>query len=587
MNQDNNNQEIFGQKSNNANDINASQMGAVNTNMNTYLSNGNVQSNSNRTINNVNSINIPQINVNNTQNKDFNQYQQPINHQNLQSNNNKSNKKNIGIITIIVIFIVIGIIVVYNLKSSDSKKDNNINDSVKITGSVELLKEYEKNGYDIRLAKGFDNGPYFKYINNIEKWQQIIDMNGKAIFKLDLSNEQHNIFYIKDGYFIDRVFGDNEFQIIDYEGNKKVFNIDYDLNSYYNENILYYSYQKDINTTITQAYNLKTEKVLWEINGANPFVLENGNVVLQESKYNKKNKIVDGKTGETLIESSDDKKNIYITESCYYNADDNKIEIYNYNNELLSSYNLINNDNEYHELAAVLSTGGFVIKIVDKNSNSDLKQYKVFNKNGKEIMTFEGEKVTSNSLFTQPYGGGNVEKNSTTKYSFLNDNQNKDNPLTYIIYQDDTIIKAYKVSTIGNYTIGCVDEDCNNVEIINLETKEEKKLDEKLKSEFSSPINNSYFIVNASVYDSDNSYYVYNKNFEKIYSSKNSLYVVNDEYFLEVEKSEQEHSNIYLVNIQNLNKNLLDTNGLYDFHTANNIVTYEFNGNKQWLYKFK
>ncbi len=516
--------------------------------------------------------------------------QQPI--QNNYPNEPKQNKSKskwivIGAILGVIVIAVILFLVLSKSSntSTNSSEDSVTKNNVKITGSVTLVKQYDKDAYKIRLAKGFENAPYLKYVNDIENWEQVLDMNGKVLFTVDRSTLLCGTIYIKDGYFKTSEAGDSKFYIHDIKGKKNTFDTAYNLNVFYKDGILYYSFEKD--GSKTQAYDLKTGKVLWEIKGSNPFMLENGKIVLQESKYNTKNKIVDGKTGETLIESKNENEKLYVTESCYYIVDDTKVDVYDYNSTKLSTYNLVNDDNYKHILTTVLSNGGYVIRIYDKKNYTSLDQYKVYNKNGKEILSFEGKNVDSNALYTQPYGGGYVQKNSTTKYSFVNDNQNSYRPYTYIIYEDGTIEKLYSISKISDYIVGYVDKDCTQIKIMNLETKESKVLDEKLKNEFSTPSNNTYFIIASNMYDNENKYYVYDKDYKKIYSSNHMVYVVNDEYFLELGQSSQEQSQIYLINAKTLNKTLLETTGVYDFHNENNIVTYEFNGNKQWLYKFK
>ena len=487
--------------------------------------------------------------------------------------------------TIVIMAVLFLVLSHPSSNSTNSAEDSFNKNSVKITGSVSLVKQYDRDGYTIYLARGFENDPYFKYINDVEKWEQVIDMNGKVLFTVDRSTAFGGTIYIKDGYFKTGEIGDSKFYIHDINGKKNTFDTAYDLNMFYNNGILYYSFEKD--GSKSQAYNLKTGKVLWEINGSNPFVLENGMIVLQESKHYHKNKIVDGKTGETLIESKNENEELYVTESCYYLVDDAKVDVYDYNNTKLSTYNLVNDENYKHSLTTVLSNGGYVIRIYNKKQYNSLEQYKVYNKNGEEILSFEGKNVNTDSLYYQPYGGGYVKKNTSTKYSFVNDNQNSYNPYTYIIYQDETIDKLYSISKIGDYIVGYVDKDCTQLKIINLKTKESKVLDEKLKNEFYTPKNNNYFIIHSNIYDNEYDYYVYNKDYKKVYSSNNTLSVVNDEYFLEIDQNDHQQSKIYLVNAKTLNKTLLETTGVYDFNTENNIVTYELNGNKQWLYKFK
>lgn len=511
---------------------------------------------------------------------------------NNQNFNNRPPKKiNMGlIIGIIVIVAVVGVGVVFGSKLlSNNGKGNSSNKSYdednKITGNIELLGEYKKDAYQLMLARGFEDGPFFKYIDEGSKTEDILDKNGKILFTRESSTVLHNISYIGDGYFADSGYADNTFHIFDVKGNKQTFNTERDNTFYYEDDILYYSYLKN-NIGITQAYDLKNKKVLWEVEGGiNPFLLENDKIILQKSIYNASKLIVDKKTGE-LVKIPDSEKS-YATENAYYLVNGNSIDVYDYNNNKLSTFNLENNDDYSLHLETLLNTGGFVIRKYDKKKYSPNKLYTIYNKNGKEIFSIETDEVSADSLYTYTYGGGIAKKRSSSKYSILKAEKSTYRPKTYIIYEDDSYLELYGISICGKYAIGYVSRDDERVKIINLETKEENILSENLENIFTSSINNTYFIILADYSDNDNNYIVYDNKFNKIYSTNNNLIVINDDYFMEIDTSEQQQSKIYLINKNTLDKKLLETKGVYDFNTSNNLVTYEFNGTKQWLYKFK
>lgn len=537
-------------------------------------------------------------------------YQQPINQMNMQQrtpqpintfeSGNTSNqnfnskppkKMNLGlIIGIVAVVAVVGVGVVFGSKLlSNNEKDNNLNnlngEDIKITGNIELIGEYKKDAYQIRLARGFEDGPFFKYVNEYNKTEDILDKNGKVLFTMESSTGFHNISYIGDGYFEDSGYAKDTFQIIDIKGNKQTFNTGYKNTFYYENNVLYYSYLKD-NINTTQAYDLKNKKVLWEVEGGiNPFVLENDKIILQKSTNDASKLIVDKKTGELVKTPASEK--IYATENAYYLVNENSIDVYDYNNKKLSSFNLENNDNYSLKLETLLNTGGFVVKKYNKKKYSSNSLYTIYNKNGKEILNIETDGVSADSLYTYTYGGGIAKKQSNSKYSILKVEKSDYRAKTYIIYEDDSYLELYGISICGKYAIGYVSKDDERVKIVNLETKEEKILSENLENIFTSSINNTYFIMKADYSDKDNNYIVYDNKYNKIYSTNNTLKVINNDYFMEIDTSEKQQSKIYLINKNTLDKKSLETKGVYDFNTSNNLVTYEFNGTKQWLYKFK
>ena len=167
---------------------------------------------------------------------------------------NEKNRKILitGMICIAIVLIASGTVINYKSKknfNTGSKKDPSIN-SVKITGNSILAEEYNNDGYET-------------------------------------------------------------IKIIDYKGNQKTFKIGFYSTFYYQDGILYYSYSKSIDKMInysTRAYDLKKDKVLWDVNGTNPFVLENGKIVLQKDNnvgdYVNDDIVVDKNSGETLVKST-------------------------------------------------------------------------------------------------------------------------------------------------------------------------------------------------------------------------------------------------------------------------------------------
>lgn len=492
-------------------------------------------------------------------------------------------KMNLGlIIGIVAVVAVVGVGIFFcsNLISKN-KNDNNLSElndeDIKITGNIELIGEYKKDEYKI-LTRVYEDGNFFRYVDNYNKTLDILDKNGKVLFTMD---NLANISYIGDGYFENSGFAEDTFQIIDIKGNIQTFNTEYDNTFYYENDVLYYSY---LNTT--QAYDLKNKKVLWKVEGGiNPFVLENGKIILKNSENVTNKLIVDEKTGKLV--KTPDSKEIYATENAYYLVNENSIDVFDYNNKKLSSFILEENDDYSLLLETLLNTGGFVIKKYNKKEYFSNSLYTIYNKRGKEILTIETNGISVDSLFTYKYGGGIAKKQSNSKYSILKAEKENYKAKTYIIYEDDSYLELYDVSICGKYAISYVSKNDERIKIVNLETKEEKILSENLEKNFTSSKNNTYFIIKADYSDKYNNYIVYDNKYNKIYSTNNTLKVINDDYFMEIDYSKQQQSKIYLINKNTLEKKLLETKGVYDFNTSNNLVTYEFNGTKQWLYKFK
>lgn len=507
----------------------------------------------------------------------------------------KKNRKFLitSMICIAIVLIASGTIINYKSKknlNTDSKKEPSIN-SVKITGNSILAEEYNNDG-DNKLVYNTYIYPYLEYSSAKENKTKILNADGKVLFTLDGDSSKHEIHYIGDGYFAsteNKNDGYETIKIIDYKGNQKTFKIGFYSTFYYQDGILYYSYSKSkdkMTNYSTRAYDLKKDKILWDVNGTNPFVLENGKIVLQKDNnvgdYVNDDIVVDKNSGKTLVKANKDDEKLYTTESCYYRVTKSKVEVYDYDNNKLSSFDLVNNDKYQYSLVEILSTGGFVINIYQKD-NYNSEQYKVYNKKGKEILSIKGKKMKANSIYTYVFDGGISTKNSSPKYSILTDKTGAYEP-SYIIFDDDTIEKIYDVERFKNYVVGYEKKGRDTPKIINLTTKKVSTIKEKLITTYiESPKNNTYFAIHN--YDFKHTG-IYDGELNKIYETTNSIKAVNDEYFLETDYK-GEKSIYYLVNVKTLEKNKLTTNGAYSFSTENNLVTHTFDGKKQFLYKFK
>ena len=507
------------------------------------------------------------------------------------SNNNKSKKgfKIILIILVIGLLVGAGILFVPKLFNKNSSGSG---DKVKITGSVELIKEFKKDGNDIRLARGFENGPYFKYVNEKEDKESILDMNGNTLFDVPSSSYTTNVYYINDGYFAYTSYGSDKFNIYNIDGTKKEFNRMPDCDVYYKDGKIYYTYDdKGANVVDGDVivYDLKNNKELWKNHtGATAYAIDNDILIIKKS-YNKQDVMLEkASTGEEI--KTPECEHLLASFSAYYAVYSDKVEVYDYNNKLLSTYNLESNENYYTELVTVLNTGGYVIGRYNKQKY-EYDLYTIYNKNGKEVAHYDAEydsTAISDGLYSTGFSGVIIDDYSSPKYAFLQVDDSSYRPKSYIIFDDDTYYELYDVQVKGKYAIGYIEEKVDKVKVINLETKEATDLDEQLRTEFKLPDGDTNYLIIPTSYDNkDYAYVVYDKNFKEILKIDNNIDVnpVNEDYFLKAVPGD--NAKISLINANTKKESVLDTKGRYNFNTENNLVTYEYNGNKQWLYKFK
>lgn len=518
------------------------------------------------------------------------------------------NKKGIGLITLIIIIaviLVIGGVILFSVINKNSTNGDNSgtsnnnfqNEKINnIKGNIKLVKKYESSGNKGKLGEFL--GSYFA-INNSESILNgnvdIIDEKGNIIFSENYSTSIP-IQYLGDNYFAQINVNGN---IVIKKDGKDVFSYipgGKGYYFYYKNDILYYSYTKDGNI-YSEAYDLKSKKSLWKVNGKNPFLLENGYVAISDSN-NIYSNIIDSKTGKSLIDNINDGEKLFISEGAYYKIKQNDyIEAYDYKNNKLSHMDIKNTDTiEYS--TQILSNGGYIINEFYKSDWT--RVYKIYDKTGKLLINGSGSVKTTDLYSQTNYYGALMKKTSSKDYSLVF--KDKTEKRDFVIYEDGTIIELYD-SNIGKtfsyeenklnsriYVTGYAEDgdsfDKNRkVKVVNLKTKENTILNERVDNDgliMASP-NNKYFILKASISDeTNNEYYVYNNKFEKIYESEKNLKVVNDEWFIETYDT-----TISIININTKENKKLEVEGKYDFNNATNLVTYSLDGKNQWLYSFE
>ena len=497
------------------------------------------------------------------------------------------NPKKIGIVivtAVLVVIIVVCLIFLLTKKgdkdkkedAKDSNQNSGIQESVNITGDIEQIKEYARNddsGYTLFASEELD--PYLIYRVDDDEYQ-VLDVNGKVVYT---KNHEPGV-YLGDGYFLDYENTSNaeKHTVLNVDGLEESFDHAREVLSYYQNGIWYHSYYMYDGqfTKYTQAYDLKNKKMLWENkDGIDPYILENGKMVLKTSKDGAGKIIVDKDTGKVLIKANDENETLYATEGAYYRVTDTELSVYDYDNNKLSSYTFQKTDGNT-KLETLLSTGGYVIRDVYEEYPPS---YTVYNKNGKVLLSFRGTGATARSLYTYAPGVDVANKYSTTKYSVLTVDGSTHYKASYIIYDDDSYVVLYNMQNIGEYAIGCVDSNCESYKMINLETRQEKVISELRSSYFERADNSEYWSASGN-----ENYSIYDGNFEIVYSSTKKLSPVSGEYFLEID-NQQDKSVLSLINVKTSQKTTLKTEGHYLFHTANNLVTQL--DSKQILYKFK
>lgn len=476
------------------------------------------------------------------------------NSSNQYSDNKTPKKMNLGLIigiVIIAVIVVIGVIFggkIFSKGNGSSQTINeNLNGNVKFVGSYDNLKTID---YDSHL------GPQHFATDN-----QVIDITGKTLISADFLNRQ----FLGDDYYIQEK--DNNFVVI--KDDKEI--LSYDCNDgdlycgvAYNKGIIYYT-TKENSKRIVIAYDLTNRKELWKVNGNTPFVLANGNIVV-ESVDSRFYDIID-KDGNVIASS------VYPTATSIYfkvsiGSFEEKVEIYDNNKKI--------NELTVREFISPLSNGMFVVR----ESGTEWR-YGVYDKDLKLITTlddcskFEGSVLGYLNIVSVP----SVYDDS--KKSIISEAQDFDD---VIIYNDGTIEKLYsgysetgKIDSLiinfrtKNYLVGYEQNNFDVRKIINLSNGKSKTASEEIWSKsFYESLNGKYIILNKGWEDLKKRR-VLDENLDLIYETDNELRPVNDSFVIEYSLNNK--SEIYLVNVFTKEKTKLDTKGNYLSNNAVGLIT--------------
>lgn len=466
-----------------------------------------------------------------------------------------------------------------------------------LKGEVELVKTYEctftsdndcESGlYQYSYFTDYKT-PYLFY--ELDGKEAVLDKNANVLF--DTSSLQ-GLTYIRDGYFLSGDYYSENFEMVNESGEIQNFEKYEKQFVYYDNNIIYYV---DANKNAI-AYDLKNKQQLWStsLNGLphkyayNPGLLSNGyiKIRLDEKDY----RVLNKDTG--VIYQPEEGEYTYPTEQRVYIINDTTVNIYDYNNNKLGTFELENNDEYWTKFHAGLNTGGYIIEKIEKNLYRST--YIVYNKDSKELFTFKDDNTVLGSTLNTNQGNSIPVQIGSEKYDIIKADDKYDS--SYIVFDDDTYLEVYQFIIVGDYILVNPDEDHYQVKVINVKTNEIKTLNEKIYLNENPLVdlvayspNFNYFIC---LTDGEFSYTVYDKNFNKLYETKNSLEVVNDDYFIEQESVKDSEGNFvnynyYLVNIKTLDKKKLDVKGRKSFNTTGNIVTTVTDEDKKYtfLYKF-
>lgn len=479
----------------------------------------------------------------------------------------KKNNKKVLFIVLGGLLIVVAVVVTILLLNKDSKKEQNKEETNVADGNVELVI----NTNDKYTFFGGDDY-HFAFLSKQDNDAYVVDCDGNKVF-----NSPHDtfIFPVGDGYFFDNYYFDI------YSNNELVLKVDNStkLPFSYKDNVFYYETVVDGKKFVT-ALDANKKEVLWKTEGHSPSILTNDIIV---AMYGDEEKIqLLSKDGKIIVQEKDNEK-IHITSTDIYFKviNDSKVEIYDFNNKLLSTMTLASNETFDNSLSA----GLFITK--NKLSN-DKFEYKIYDRNLNVIKTFDFEY----HLLSYPYPKrDNYVTDGLITKSF--DDETKSVILSNVDQGDEIYVFAdgytihYPYFTINN--IGYISSGRNYVEdfsfmvfsgednmseLTSLDNKKNIKISKELSVKEESP-NGNYVILD----DYDYNYYIYDSNLELVYELNSvRVSVYDDKHIIGVKDGE-----IFLINVFDGTKTKLNVNGQYVDNNSCGIVTKD--GEKYNLYK--
>ena len=213
----------------------------------------------------------------------------------------------------------------------------------------------------------------------------------------------------------------------------------------YKDGVLYYT-GTDYNLV---AYDTNTGKVLWnsQVESSSPLALENVVITKSGSDGNYIGTIIDKKTGSVIDESVDNEYNVYPSTGNYYikayvlnkYALLSKLEVYNYDKELISQNTFAEEDRCYFE--QIMTNGHYVISCGLQN--------KVYNKKSEFVMDIDSidYKITNRALDIRGSFIHYTNILDTSEVSFLLANYSTKPNLAFY---EDKVLEFYEPSTVSD-----------------------------------------------------------------------------------------------------------------------------------------
>lgn len=483
---------------------------------------------------------------------------------------------NLGlIIGIVAVVAIVGVAIIFGSKLFLNDKggtSSSINQN--LNGKVKLVKNYTE------ISTYIDVGDLNKI--HFNTGNKVIDIKGNELVNAEYTERK----YLGDDYYA--VIKENN--IVISKDNSEIFRFVTNGDITYNNNTLYYTTIVN-NEKFIVAYDLKNKKELWKNRGENPFILENGNIVVKGyDSYG----IIDKNGNE--IAFGDKNTKVYPTDTNYYFKEINSnLEIYDGKTKI-NEFSLETKDKVYYEFVSPLSNGMFVIS--EFSSNTWQTVYKVYDKDLKLITelddcdSFEGSVLGFSHVlhYNHPLNSATASiisqgiKNETSGETFdvvifSNGKIEKISYLSAYNFQLD-----YRLGYLGNddynkkhYVIGMdfsEGKEQAKIKLINLSLQTVKinsSGDWNATGIAESP-NGKYVVINYNTtYNDSKMKIVLDETFEILYETENQLKIVNDKFVIEY--SLKSRDEIYLVNVFTKEKTKLDTTGDYYDNNSVGLIT--------------
>lgn len=436
-----------------------------------------------------------------------------------------------------------------------------------------------------------DLAPYIVHVDDDSRKDTVLDRNGKELFHTGYEDENESHYWYlfdnevlalkkenvqKDGYFVATV------TLFDSKGNVLIETASYESNYYYVDGIFYHMVgTKDDDPRKIAAYDLKEGKELWQIEGDEPIVLENGILCMRQKPYSDyHNRIVIAKpeAGKLYADECNGIE-VKIGEGAVGLVNGTEVEIYDFNGNKTATYTCKRDDTSREYFERILDTGAFVIGD-GKNESCTF-----YSKNGNLITSLDTSYLKTYPQFPIPLNRTTARcrrerrKQSSPAYSIVCDNKHQ----YYAFFDDDSWIcigKNYEDDPEVKY--GCfsayVEEegkslDEEKVKLVNMRTKQEHVFEEPVDTKFYTPEGCTYYIMHGSYKSGAKEYYVYDKDFNLIYETEAHLEPVNNRCFLETDEDK-----LTLIDIETMERHPLNTEGKFSECSETHLTTWGEDG---------